>query len=162
MEAVFTLSAFNETISHPTAIFSLTLLLFCINWILVRLACPGTSTSINSAYAFTTLAIYALHWFFVVWTYMNMVRTCLRSKKDRAKFMQTCTPHLIQLLTFFVIVVSDFMHMRYPSKSPKSFQNFVAIAVVFVTPLVNPLLYGFKLTKIRQRIIVLIQMRRKR
>uniref|UniRef100_A0A3B3CD04 Olfactory receptor n=1 Tax=Oryzias melastigma TaxID=30732 RepID=A0A3B3CD04_ORYME len=136
--------------------------LLCVNWMIVKLACPGTNTTINNIYAFTTLSIYILHWFFVVWTYIYIVKTCLQSAEDRAKFMQTCVPNLISLATFFVIVVSDLLHMRYAAKDfPESFQNFVSIAVVVIPPLMNPLLYGFKLTKIRKRILVLIHMRRK-
>ncbi|XP_044071807.1 olfactory receptor 52D1-like [Siniperca chuatsi] len=131
--------------------------LFCVNWLIVKLACPNMDTFVNNAFAFTTLSIYICHWFFIVWTYIYLVKTCVQSKEDRAKFVQTSLPQLISLVTFFVIVVSDLMHMRYASKElPQSFQNFVAIAVLFVPPVMNPLLYGFKLTKIRSRILVLL------
>ncbi|XP_040919636.1 olfactory receptor 52D1-like [Toxotes jaculatrix] len=136
--------------------------LFCVNWLIVKLACPDMDTFVNDAFALSTLSIYICHWFFVVWTYIYVVKTCVKSKDDRAKFMQTCVPHLISLVTFFVIVVSDLMHMRFASKDlPQSFQNFVALAVLFIPPLTNPLLYGFKLNKIRSRILVLVRVRQK-
>ncbi|XP_023268333.1 olfactory receptor 52K1-like [Seriola lalandi dorsalis] len=136
--------------------------LFCVNWLIVKLACPGTDTFVNNVFAMTTLSIYTGHLLFVVWTYIYVVKTCVKSKKDRAKFMQTCVPHLISVLTFFVIVVSDLMHMRFTSKdSPQSFQNFVAVAVLFFPPIMNPLLYGFKLNKIRSRILTLVHVRQR-
>ncbi|XP_014826790.1 olfactory receptor 52K1-like [Poecilia latipinna] len=136
--------------------------LFCLNWVIVKLACPGSNTVINNVYALATLSIYVAHWLFVVWTYIYIVKTCVQSKEDRAKFMQTCVPHLISLVTLFVIVVSDLMHMRFTSYDlPLSFQNFSSLAVVFIPPLMNPLLYGFKLTRIRKRIFVLLFLRKK-
>lgn len=134
--------------------------LFCVNWLIVKLACPNMDTLVNDAFALTTLSIYICHWFFIVWTYIYLVKMCVHSKKDREKFMQTCVPHLLSLVTLFVIVASDLMHMRFASKDlPQSFQNFVAIAVLFVPPVMNPFLYGFKLTKIRSRILFLIHVR---
>ncbi|KAM9342307.1 olfactory receptor 52E8-like [Pholidichthys leucotaenia] len=131
--------------------------LFCVNWLIVKLACPSTDTSINNAYAYITLSIYILHWFFVVWTYIYIIKTCVQSKKDRSKFMQTCVPHLISLITFFVIVVSDLMHMRFGSKDlPQSFQNVVDLAVLVIPPILNPLLYGIRLNKIRNRIVAIV------
>ncbi|XP_017294735.1 olfactory receptor 142-like [Kryptolebias marmoratus] len=135
--------------------------LFCLNWVIVKLACPGISTSINNIYALASLSVYILLWFFVVWTYIYMIKTCMQSKEDRAKFMQTCIPHLISLVTLFIIVVSDLMHMRFATNNlPQSFQNFSSIAVLFIPPLINPLVYGFKLTKIRHRIFILWCMRK--
>uniref|UniRef100_A0A4W6ET24 G-protein coupled receptors family 1 profile domain-containing protein n=1 Tax=Lates calcarifer TaxID=8187 RepID=A0A4W6ET24_LATCA len=126
--------------------------LFCVNWLIVKLACPGTNTLVNDAFALTTLTIYICHLLFVVWTYIYLVKTCVRSREDRAKFMQTCVPNLISLAILFVTVVSDLMHMRFASKDlPQSFHNFVAIAVLFIPPVTNPLLYGFRLNKIRSR-----------
>ncbi|XP_041858096.1 olfactory receptor 1D2-like [Melanotaenia boesemani] len=134
--------------------------LYCVNWVIVKLACPGIDTFINNIFAFTTLSIYILHWLFIVWTYIYIVKTCVQSKEERTKFMQTCVPHLISLLTLFVVVVSDFLQMRFlPENVPQSFKNVGAIAVVFFPPLMDPLLYGFKLTKIRKRIFVLFRMR---
>lgn len=134
--------------------------LFCVNWLIVELACPDMDTVVNNAFAFATLSIYICHWLFVVWTYVYLVQTCLHSKEDRAKFMQTCLPNLISLVTFFVIVVSDIMHMRYASEDlPQGFHNFVALAVLVVPPVLNPLLYGFKMTKIRNSIFVLVHVR---
>uniref|UniRef100_A0A8P4GF91 G-protein coupled receptors family 1 profile domain-containing protein n=1 Tax=Dicentrarchus labrax TaxID=13489 RepID=A0A8P4GF91_DICLA len=114
--------------------------LFCVNWMIVKLACPDMDTVVNEAFALTTLSIYICHWLFVVWTYIYLVQTCMRSREDRVKFIQTCVPNLISLLTLFVTVVSDLMHMRFASKDlPQSFQNFVAVAVLVVPPVINPL-----------------------
>ncbi|KAM6955162.1 olfactory receptor 4P4-like [Lycodopsis pacificus] len=36
---------------------------------------------------------------------------------------------------------------------PQSIQNFIAIEFLLISPVLNPLIYGFKLTKIRNRIL---------
>ncbi|KAJ0069995.1 hypothetical protein NL108_000228 [Boleophthalmus pectinirostris] len=131
--------------------------LFCANWIIVKLGCPMNDTSVHNVFAYATIIIYFLHGIFIVWTYMHMIKTCVRSKEDRGRFLQTCVPHLVSLLTFVVTIFFDVMHMRFGSdKLPKHFQNFIAIEFLLFPPFVNPLIYGFKLTKIRNRIEGLI------
>ncbi|XP_075960204.1 olfactory receptor 6C1-like [Anarhichas minor] len=136
--------------------------LFCVNWVIVKLTCPDTDTISNNITAFFTIFIYVCHGFFIIWTYMHMIRTCVRSKDDRAKFMQTCVPHLVSLVTFLVAMLFDLMHMRFGSRDlPQSTQNFIAIEFLLISPVMNPLIYGFKLTKIRNRIVGLVYFERK-
>ncbi|XP_071355646.1 olfactory receptor 6B2-like [Trachinotus anak] len=136
--------------------------LFCVNWIIVKLACSEADTFSNSVVAYVTIFIYVFHGFFIVWTYMHLTRTCVRSKDDRVKFMQTCVPHLISLITFIVAMIFDLMYMRFGSTDlPQSLQNFISIEFLLIPPLMNPLIYGFKLTKIRNRILYIVHVGRK-
>ncbi|XP_071382763.1 olfactory receptor 6C1-like [Centroberyx affinis] len=137
--------------------------LFCVNWMIVKLACSDTNTISNSIFAYVTIGFYVSHGLFIIWSYMYLIKTCVRSKEDRAKFMQTCMPHLISLLiSFLITVVIDLMYMRFGSKDlPQSLQNFIAIEFLLVPPVMNPLIYGFKLTKIRNRIVGLVYVSRK-
>ncbi|KAM4560839.1 olfactory receptor 4B13-like [Fundulus diaphanus] len=158
----------------PFSIFSISILLtsrlelcrftikrlFCVNWIIVQLACPNSNTLSNSIVSYATILIYVSHGFFIVWTYMHLIRTCATSKDDRMKFMQTCVPHLISLTTFLTVIVFDLMYMRFGSaEMPQSLQNFIAIEFLVFPPMMNPLIYGFKLTKIRNTILSLIYVR---
>uniref|UniRef100_A0A4W6DIF9 G-protein coupled receptors family 1 profile domain-containing protein n=1 Tax=Lates calcarifer TaxID=8187 RepID=A0A4W6DIF9_LATCA len=128
--------------------------LFCVNWIIVKLACPEADTIPNNIVSYATIIIYVSHGFFIIWTYMHLIRTCVTSKDDRVKFMQTCVPHLVSLVTFLFVIVFDLMYMRFGSTDlPQSLQNFIAIEFLLIPPLMNPLIYGFKLTKIRNRIL---------
>lgn len=128
-----------------------------MNWSIVQLACSPTATTANSVIAYITIYIYVCHGLFIFWSYMYLVKTCVRSKEDRAKFMQTCVPHLISLVTFLITKVFDVMHLRFGSKDlPQSLQNFIAIEFLLIPPLINPLIYGFKFTKIRNKILGLI------
>uniref|UniRef100_A0A3Q1B3X3 G-protein coupled receptors family 1 profile domain-containing protein n=2 Tax=Amphiprion ocellaris TaxID=80972 RepID=A0A3Q1B3X3_AMPOC len=136
--------------------------LYCVNWLIVKLVCPDNDTLSNSIVSYATICLYVLHGFFIMWTYMHLIKTCARSKEDRLKFMQTCVPHLISLLTFMFVMLFDLMYMRFGSSTlPQSLQNFMAIIFLLIPPVMNPLIYGFKLTKIRHRILGLIYVRRK-
>uniref|UniRef100_UPI003AAE9025 olfactory receptor 1D2-like n=1 Tax=Centroberyx gerrardi TaxID=166262 RepID=UPI003AAE9025 len=134
--------------------------LYCSNWLIGRLAC---STSIaSSAIAYVNIFFYCAHSVFIVWSYIYLIRTCVKSQKNRGKFMQTCVPHLISLFIYSVVVLLDLMYMRFGSRDfPQSLQNFIAIGFLLVPPVMNPLIYGLKLTKIRNRIFGFIQDKRK-
>ncbi|XP_069009741.1 olfactory receptor 52D1-like [Embiotoca jacksoni] len=136
--------------------------LFCVNWIIVKLACFPAETTVNSIVAYITILIYVFHGIFIVWSYMYLIKTCVNSIENREKFMQTCVPHLISLLTFAVTLLFDLMNMRFTSKElPQTFQNFVAIEFLLIPPIINPLIYGFKLTKIRNRVLKVVNFRKK-
>ncbi|XP_030285353.1 olfactory receptor 142-like [Sparus aurata] len=136
--------------------------LFCVNWIIVKLACFPAETTFNSIVAHIIIIIYIFHGLFIVWSYMYLIKTCVNSIENRAKFMQTCVPHLISLLIFLVALLFDVINMRFTSKDfPQAFQNFVGIEFLVIPPLMNPLIYGFKLTKIRNRIAGVIMYKTK-
>ncbi|XP_039884311.1 olfactory receptor 5F1-like [Simochromis diagramma] len=127
--------------------------LFCVNWSIVQLACFPAQTTINAISANITISIYFLYGVFIVWSYLYIIQTCVRSIENRAKFMQTCVPHLVSLFTFAVTKLLDIINMRLGSKElPQTLQNFAAIEFLVIPPIMNPLIYGFKLTKIRKTI----------
>ncbi|XP_010785867.1 olfactory receptor 149-like [Notothenia coriiceps] len=124
--------------------------LYCSNALISKVAC---STSVaNTMIAYFNIAIYILHFFFLIWSYMYLVRRCLTSKQSRKKFMQTCVPHLVSLVNFSFAVLFDLMYTRFGSrKLSQSLQNFMAIEFLLIPPVMNPLVYGMILTKIRKK-----------
>ncbi|XP_037542787.1 olfactory receptor 11H6-like [Nematolebias whitei] len=128
--------------------------LICVNWSIVALACFPADMIVNSIVSYLTILIYVLHAVFIVWTYMYLIKTCLGSIENRAKFMQTCVPHLVSLVIFIVILLIDLMSMRFGfGDLPQTVQNFIAIEFLIIPPMMNPLIYGFKLTKMRKKIL---------
>ncbi|XP_062258127.1 LOW QUALITY PROTEIN: olfactory receptor 13F1-like [Platichthys flesus] len=126
--------------------------LFCVNWIIVTLACFPANDG-NNIVAHISILFYVFHGVFIVWSYIYIIRTCVNSIENRAKFMQTCVPHLFSLITFLFTVLFDIMNIRFGSKTlPQSLENFIAVEFLVIPPLMNPLIYGFKLTKIRNRL----------
>ncbi|XP_012731614.2 olfactory receptor 11H6-like [Fundulus heteroclitus] len=127
---------------------------FCVNWSIVSLACFPNETFINGIVANITLMIYISHGVFIVWSYMYIIKRCIKSIENRAKFMQTCLPHLISMSTFIMTIMIDIVNNRLSSKDlPEALQNFIAMEFLVIPPLMNPLIYGYKLTKVRSRII---------
>ncbi|XP_030284730.1 olfactory receptor 1D2-like [Sparus aurata] len=134
----------------------------CVNWTIVKLACFPAETTVNNITANITIIIYLFHGIFIVLSYMNLSKTCANSIEKRAKFMQTCVPHLTSLLVFLVTLIFNVIIMRFGSKDlPPAFKNFVEIEILVIPPLLNPLIYGFKLTKIRNRIMVVLTSKKK-
>uniref|UniRef100_A0A3P9C209 G-protein coupled receptors family 1 profile domain-containing protein n=1 Tax=Maylandia zebra TaxID=106582 RepID=A0A3P9C209_9CICH len=93
------------------------------------------------------IIVYLCHWLFIIWTYIYLIKTC------------TCVPHLISLMTFLFFL--DPVYMIFGStRLPQSLQNFITIEFLIIPPVMNPLIYGFKLTKIRNRILGLFYFKR--
>ncbi|XP_073329282.1 olfactory receptor 4B13-like [Pagrus major] len=134
----------------------------CVNWIIVKLACFPAETAVNNIVAYIMIIICLFHGLFIVLSYMYLFKTCANSIVKRAKFMQSCVPHLTALLIFLVSILLEIMIMRFGSKDlPQTLQNFFSIEFLVIPPLMNPLVYGFKLTKIRNRIMVVLTLKHK-
>ncbi|XP_036966200.1 olfactory receptor 142-like [Acanthopagrus latus] len=133
---------------------------FCVNWMIVKLACFPAETAINSILVYITVIIYFFHGFFIVLSYMCLIKKCASSIENRAKFMQTCVPHLTSLFIFLVTILFELMFMWFnPKDFPQTFKNFVSMEFLIIPTLLNPLIYGFKLSKIRNRIIVALTLK---
>ncbi|XP_054471794.1 olfactory receptor 4P4-like [Anoplopoma fimbria] len=126
--------------------------IFCVNWLVSRLAC---SVSIaNIAFPAFNYTFYVSHLISIYWSYVCLIRTCRKSKENRKTFMQTCVPHLFCLLTFSVCLLFDLLYFRFSSKElEQSVRNFMAIEFLLIPPMINPVIYGLKLTQIRNRIL---------
>lgn len=82
-----------------------------------------------------------------------MIRRCRKSKENMTKFMQTCVPHLFSLIIVVASLLFDLLYMRFGSKDlPPGAQNLMAMEFLLIPPIINPLIYGLKLTKIRYSI----------
>ncbi|KAK2839606.1 hypothetical protein Q5P01_013346 [Channa striata] len=131
--------------------------IYCVNWFINSLAC-SVSVTANVIPGFN-YTFYFGHAVFVMWTYVYMIKICLKSKENMTKFMQTCLPHVFCVTGFAVSFLFDVIYMRLSSRAlSQSVQNFMAMEYLLIPPIINPLIYGYKLTKIRKRIQHLCQM----
>ncbi|XP_036393539.1 olfactory receptor 12-like [Megalops cyprinoides] len=125
--------------------------LYCDNWSVVRLSC--VSTTINNACGYVIILIQIAQAVFTLYSYFQIVRLCLKSREGKAKFMQTCVPHLLTMVNFIVATLFDVMYSRYGSNDlPQSLRNILAVEFMIVPPLFNPIVYGLNLQEIRRRI----------
>ncbi|XP_060799485.1 olfactory receptor 1D2-like [Neoarius graeffei] len=126
--------------------------LYCETWAVVKLAC--SSTVVNNVIGYIIIIVYFGHAVLIVYSYIHLIRNCTTSKDSKYRFMQTCVPHLLALFNIAVALLFDVFYSRYGFTSfPQSLRNFMALEFLFVPPVLNPLIYGLKLTKIRKQLI---------
>ncbi|XP_018588038.2 olfactory receptor 1D2-like [Scleropages formosus] len=126
--------------------------LYCENWAIVRLSC--SSKTAYNVFAYMVILTYMGHAFFILFTYMKLFKSSIRSIEDRKKVMQTCTPHLVSLVNVTVAFLFDTMYSRYGSRDfPQGLRHFMALEFLVVPPLFNPLIYGLKLRKVRNEVL---------
>ncbi|XP_061105409.1 olfactory receptor 4B13-like [Conger conger] len=122
---------------------------YCDNWSVVKLSC--LPTTVNNVYGFFVILSAVVQGLFVVYSYMRLINACRKSKENKKKFMQTCVPHLLSLINFTLAILFDTMFSRYESRDfPQSLRNFLQLEFLIIPPLLNPIMYGLKLAKIRK------------
>uniref|UniRef100_A0A087XQB6 Olfactory receptor 5F1-like n=1 Tax=Poecilia formosa TaxID=48698 RepID=A0A087XQB6_POEFO len=125
--------------------------IYCVNWLISKLACsPSVAQVVVPAFNYT---FYVGHGLFILWSYAFLVKSCKTSRENRNKFMQTCLPHLLTLVIFSGSLLFDLLYMRFGSKElSENVQNFMSIDFLVIPPIINPLIYGLRLTQLRNRV----------
>ncbi len=126
--------------------------IYCENWSVVKLSC--FSTTVNNVIGYVIIIIYFGHAVFIFYSYIHLIGKCKKATEGRNKFVQTCVPHLLALLNVTAALLFDVLYTRYGSKSlPQDLRNFMALEFLLVPPMVNPLIYGLNLTKLRKEVM---------
>ncbi|XP_036379216.1 olfactory receptor 1086-like [Megalops cyprinoides] len=124
--------------------------LYCDNWSIVKLSCEPAG--INNIYTFIGIILYVSILILIICSYGKLITACMKSTENKNKFMHTCVPHLLSLTNFATAVVFDIMYTRYGSRDfSRSVRNFLALEFLIIPPVFNPLIYGLKLTAVRER-----------
>ncbi|XP_066502521.1 olfactory receptor 4B13-like [Hoplias malabaricus] len=127
--------------------------LYCDNWSFVKLSCIS-ATTVN-VYGFMLLSIFMAHAVIVLFSYQRLMVACRNSSDNKKTFIQTCGPHLVSLLNFTIAVLFDLLFSRYGSKDfPEHLRNAFQFEILVIPPLLNPLMYGLKLSAIRKRLFL--------
>ncbi|XP_048836305.1 putative gustatory receptor clone PTE03 [Brienomyrus brachyistius] len=125
--------------------------LYCNNWDVVKLSC--IDTSVNNVYGYSVIIAHFIQALLIVISYFHIIRTCVRSKAEQNKFMETCLPHVITLTSFYLFASFDALYARYGSSSSlQGLRNFFSIEYLIIPPLLDPLIYGLKLKQIQRSI----------
>ncbi|XP_028992093.1 olfactory receptor 2F1-like [Betta splendens] len=88
---------------------------------------------------------------FITFTYVRIFSVCLKaSSETRVKAFETCSPHLVSIMSFvfscFYNLISPRFNMTFV---PLQLRIILSIYAFLIQPILNPLIYGLKLTKIR-------------
>ncbi|XP_041099945.1 olfactory receptor 6N1-like [Polyodon spathula] len=125
--------------------------LYCDNWSVVKLSCVKTTA--NSVYGYVLIGTFFAHFFFILFSYMKILRTCHTSTIAMSKCMQTCLPHLLMVINYCVAVLFDIMYGRYSSSDmPQVLHNLLSVEFLIVPPVFNPVIYGLNLQKIWNKV----------
>ncbi|XP_041795887.1 olfactory receptor 1509-like [Chelmon rostratus] len=123
---------------------------YCDNYYIVKLAC--SDTTLNNAFGLTHMftVIFGLI-LMIIYTYIRILKVCFSgSKQTRQKAVSTCTPHLASLLNFSSGCFFEIVQSRFDLYNlPIMLRIFLSLYWLTCQPLINPLLYGLKMSKIR-------------
>ncbi|XP_018541118.1 olfactory receptor 49-like [Lates calcarifer] len=122
----------------------------CNNYSVVKLAC--SDTTVNNIYGLFVTAFSVFGPLILIfYTYVKILKVCFSgSKQTRQKAVSTCTPHLVSLLNFSFGICFELLQSRFDMISvPNVLRIFLALYIVTCQPLLNPVLYGLKMSQIR-------------
>ncbi|XP_043078133.1 olfactory receptor 52D1-like [Puntigrus tetrazona] len=124
--------------------------LYCDNWSIVKLSCA--SSFVNNIYGYIVGIMSCGFEVIIIISYIKLISASRASLENRKKFWKTCLPHLLSLINFSIAMLFDFMYSRYGSHDiPESLRNFLALELLIVPPVFNPLIYGLNIRAVRIR-----------
>uniref|UniRef100_A0A672S190 Olfactory receptor 1496-like n=1 Tax=Sinocyclocheilus grahami TaxID=75366 RepID=A0A672S190_SINGR len=124
--------------------------LYCDNWSIVKLSCA--SSFVNNIYGYIVAVIFCCCAVIIIVSYVKLISACKASLENRRKFWQTCLPHILSLINFTFALLFDVMYSRYGSNDiSESLRNFLALELVIVPPVFNPLIYGLNIRAVSKR-----------
>ncbi|KAM7398744.1 hypothetical protein PAMP_018060 [Pampus punctatissimus] len=124
--------------------------LYCSNYLVVKLAC--SDTKVNNIYGLfgvvLTILVPLLPIFF---SYIKILNICFSGcKQTQQKAVSTCTPHLVSLLNFSFGCCFEILQSRFDmSGVPNMLRIILSLYFVIIQPLLNPVMYGLQMSKIR-------------
>ncbi|XP_051959672.1 olfactory receptor 52D1-like [Xyrauchen texanus] len=125
--------------------------LYCDNWSIVKLSC--VSSLVNNVYGYIVAVIFVNCAVCIIVSYIKLIAACKTSLENRRKFWQTCLPHIFALINFTFAMLFDIMYSRYGANDiPESLRNFLALELVIVPPVFNPLIYGLNVNAVRKKV----------
>uniref|UniRef100_A0A8C7CXS8 Olfactory receptor n=1 Tax=Oncorhynchus kisutch TaxID=8019 RepID=A0A8C7CXS8_ONCKI len=98
------------------------------------------------------IVVHALPILFIVFSYCQIVRNCVKSAKGRYKFTQTCVPHLITIFIFITVTLFDNLQGWNNVNITLNMRNAMAVQFLVIPPVFNPLIYGLNLQQIRRAV----------
>uniref|UniRef100_A0A8C1UN12 Olfactory receptor n=1 Tax=Cyprinus carpio TaxID=7962 RepID=A0A8C1UN12_CYPCA len=128
--------------------------LYCDNWSIVKLSCA--SSFVNNVYGYIVAVIFCSFVVIIILSYIKLIAACKISSENRRKFWKTCLPHIFSLINFTFALLFDIMYSRYGSNDiSESLRNFLALELVIVPPVFNPLIYGLNIKAVRKSVFTL-------
>lgn len=127
---------------------------FCANWPVVKLSCVPTVIN-NIIGMFVTITTVFLPLAFVLYTYLHIFLLCRkRSSVFKSKVIKSCMPHIITFVSYSIAVFCDIALSRIDLEELNPVLGVIlSLEFVVIPPILNPLIYGLKMPKIRKCIL---------
>uniref|UniRef100_A0A4W6G2N1 G-protein coupled receptors family 1 profile domain-containing protein n=1 Tax=Lates calcarifer TaxID=8187 RepID=A0A4W6G2N1_LATCA len=135
---------------------------FCAHHLVVELSCSKDRTvSLIHDLVFGLIFTVAAPVTYISYSYVKILAVCLKaSKETKMKAFDTCTPHLVSLISFVFACFYSLITQRFDMFSvPYPLCVFLSMYVVIIQPLQNPVMYGLKLSKIRHACMDLLTLK---
>ncbi|XP_071372560.1 olfactory receptor 6B1-like [Centroberyx affinis] len=87
----------------------------------------------------------------IVFSYIKILAVCLRtSKESRQKALRTCTPHIVCLTNFVIACFFEVLQSKFEmTQVPSPVRVILSVYLLICQPFLSPIIYGLKITKIR-------------
>ncbi|KAK2810010.1 hypothetical protein Q5P01_000466 [Channa striata] len=125
----------------------------CVNHLVLELSCsPNKILSYVNDVVFGLVLIVTAPLVFILFTYVKIFSVCLKASKDtKTKAFDTCTPHLVSIMSFVFACFYNLITQRFEMTFiPLELRVILLTYPLLIQPMLNPLIYGLKLSKIRQ------------
>ncbi|XP_038550198.1 putative olfactory receptor 8G2 [Micropterus salmoides] len=125
--------------------------LYCQNYLVVKLAC--SDTRLNDIYGLVGIVFSVVIPLLLIFcSYIKILKVCFAaSKQTRQKAVSTCTPQLVSLLNFSFGSSFEMIQSRFDMTGvPSVLRIFLSLYFLTIQPLLNPIMYGMQMSKIRR------------
>ncbi|NXI94761.1 O52R1 protein, partial [Psophia crepitans] len=127
---------------------------YCEHMAVVKLACG--ETRVNDIYGlFVAFVVAGPDTILISVSYAMILREVMRqsSTEARLKAFSTCASHVCVILTFYVPALFTFLTHRFGQSIPSYIQVMVANVYLLLPPTLNPIVYGVRTKKIRDKVV---------
>ncbi|KAM3936272.1 olfactory receptor 52E2-like [Leptodactylus fuscus] len=127
---------------------------YCEFMAVMKLTCgDSTMTKSYSATVASMMGVFDL--LCIITSYTLILHTALHlpTKQAGLKALSTCTSHILVILVFFITATFTFVTHRIGHNIRPQIHISIANIYLLVPPMMNPIIYGVRTKKIRQRIV---------
>uniref|UniRef100_A0A8C0HJC0 Olfactory receptor n=1 Tax=Chelonoidis abingdonii TaxID=106734 RepID=A0A8C0HJC0_CHEAB len=127
---------------------------YCLHQDVIKMAC--SDITVNYIYGFfLTVTVVGLDSLFIFLSYVMILKTVLKvmSHAECLRALNTCVSHLCAVLLFYTPRIGLGVIHRFLKGSPPLLILLLGYICLFVSPLMNPIVYSIKSKHFRARII---------
>ncbi|XP_066556124.1 olfactory receptor 6N1-like [Amia ocellicauda] len=125
---------------------------YCANYSVVKLACIDVTINNIMGSILNTVYIFPLA-LLILYSYVHILRVCLKlSAASRSKALNTCVPHLVTVINFFVSTLFELFQSRFDMEYvPLVIRVLLSVYFLILPPLLNPIIYGLRSQKLKEK-----------